>query len=460
MAANLMGMFEQMNRAILRNPLGNESGAGQQLLDMASQGVGQMGGALSSKIDPYSMMTPAAQLMQSKQDLAGLDLSKPSDMKVAAGIYNKTGQQEKALAFQTRATEQQEKEAQQLMDNKMMASLVDLASKDSDLTPDMKQRYYSAIHAGIIKDEKDYEDYKSHKSLKALEGSYTETVILSGKEFKVRYNRFNQPINVLGEGRSLGTITDLIDPQTGLERKALVNTQDPTDIKFLGGTSTPKPEYEVEYNDENDMYDIFVYPADGGPPTLYGQAPSVNEAAEVAKKAKQTMDAQNMIAVIDDAVRIVSDTSTWTGGVYGVLAYLPIGTDARKVKGLLNTIRANVGFDALNSLREAGGTLGQVSNIEIMLLTSVMATLDDMQSKEDLTDALLTIRGIQQRANIARNASPEELENLLIPIPGVDGTMDGSYAYEISPNHWAIVEPNGTITTERPDKNAIGRNPE
>ena len=172
------------------------------------------------------------------------------------------------------------------------------------------------------------------------------------------------------------------------------------------------------------------------------------------------MDAQNMIAVIDDAVRIVSDTSTWTGGVFGVLGYLPIGTDARKVKGLLNTIRANVGFDALNSLREAGGTLGQVSNIEIMLLTSVMATLDDMQSQKDLTDALLTIRGIQQRANIARNASPEELENLLIPIPGVDGTMDGSYAYEISPNHWAIVEPNGTITTERTDKNAIGRNPE
>jgi hypothetical protein len=99
MAANLAGMFGQLNNAIQGSPLGNQSGAGQRMLNMGSQGLGNMGGAMSDKIDPYAMMTAPAQQMQGKQDLAQTDMSTPEGMRQAAAVYQKMGKTAEAMTI-------------------------------------------------------------------------------------------------------------------------------------------------------------------------------------------------------------------------------------------------------------------------------------------------------------------------------------------------------------------------
>ena len=67
------------------------------------------------------------------------------------------------------------------------------------------------------------------------------------------------------------------------------------------------------------------------------------------------------------------------------------GTDAKAVDAILTTIKANIGFAELNDMRKAsptGGALGQVSERELMFLQSVIGSLDQAQSKEDVLRVL------------------------------------------------------------------------
>lgn len=73
-------------------------------------------------------------------------------------------------------------------------------------------------------------------------------------------------------------------------------------------------------------------------------------------------------------------------GFGAVLANVP-GTDAQRIANNLKTIKANIGFNQLNQMREAsptGGALGQVSERELAFLQAVAGSLDQSQSSEDL----------------------------------------------------------------------------
>lgn len=98
---------------------------------------------------------------------------------------------------------------------------------------------------------------------------------------------------------------------------------------------------------------------------------------------------------IDKAINLIDNSSFATG--YGRMASgggaLP-STDARALDNYLNTIKANVGFDQLQSMREnspTGGALGQVSDMENKLLQAVKGALDPL-SPEQLRANLITIK--------------------------------------------------------------------
>jgi len=89
MAANLSGMFTQLNNAIAGNPLA-KGGSGKGMLDMASMGLGGgLGTALGQ--DPYSFMSQGGKEIQAKKDMAGLDLGTLQGMTDAGSIYGKLG---------------------------------------------------------------------------------------------------------------------------------------------------------------------------------------------------------------------------------------------------------------------------------------------------------------------------------------------------------------------------------
>ena len=59
------------------------------------------------------------------------------------------------------------------------------------------------------------------------------------------------------------------------------------------------------------------------------------------------------------------------------------GTDAFDMAKLISTVEASIGFDRLQKMRDdssTGGALGQVSNIELELLKSSLANLEQSQS--------------------------------------------------------------------------------
>mgnify|MGYP003132642848 CR=1 FL=1 len=199
--------------------------------------------------------------------------------------------------------------------------------------------------------------------------------------------------------------TEIVNQQ-GIKQKVLVNEDTGEIIKTLGrvegdvfeyinvsGTNEP-PKYMITKNGEpirNENGDIDFLD-------------TLTEAEKETITNEAIFKAGGVLAEIDKAEQLigkVADQSGFLETIQGVLLgstgfgalkkYLP-ATEARTLANYLNTIRSNVGFDELRKLKDAGSSLGQVSNIENLLLQSALATLDQFASKEAVLDALSKIK--------------------------------------------------------------------
>jgi hypothetical protein len=112
------------------------------------------------------------------------------------------------------------------------------------------------------------------------------------------------------------------------------------------------------------------------------------------KEAKQTQAADLAISGADRIIKEVGEArdkvSDFTAGLGSYLSVLP-STDAKDLSKRLTTIKANLGFDRLQQMRDAsptGGALGQVAVQELVALQSTIASLDQDQSPKQLKEAL------------------------------------------------------------------------
>jgi len=112
--------------------------------------------------------------------------------------------------------------------------------------------------------------------------------------------------------------------------------------------------------------------------------------AKAKGKGKKQGDAGNLYGsiVVNDAIdRGLPMINKLTAGFGGSLLSKIPGTDATDLTKLIDSVKANAGFDKLQAMREAsptGGALGQVSDKEIRFLQSVFGSLDQDQSPEQL----------------------------------------------------------------------------
>lgn len=121
-------------------------------------------------------------------------------------------------------------------------------------------------------------------------------------------------------------------------------------------------------------------------------------AAEQEKKERRVAEKQAQAEIvtnkIDKALDILKSESFVTGFSGQLLSNIG-GTDARNLDAQLKTIRSALAFDSLQKMREnspTGGALGQVSNIELSLLESAVAALDQAQTAEQLKEQLEEVR--------------------------------------------------------------------
>jgi hypothetical protein len=119
----------------------------------------------------------------------------------------------------------------------------------------------------------------------------------------------------------------------------------------------------------------------------------------VEKVEKQEQQRASTIGTIDNVMNTVdkamSQVSAFTAGALGTpLSFLP-GTSAKDLEANLTTIKANLGFDRLQQMRDAsptGGALGQVAVQELVALQSTIGSLDNQQSPKQLRQNLEKVK--------------------------------------------------------------------
>lgn len=121
--------------------------------------------------------------------------------------------------------------------------------------------------------------------------------------------------------------------------------------------------------------------------TYYNERPTAVAMIESEKNRINNQMATN----IAGARRFISDLKA--NGWNGLLSALP-DTQAKQLENYLLTIKANVGFQALQEMRNnsvTGGALGNVSELELKQLNAVLGSLDRLTNSEQLLESLDTI---------------------------------------------------------------------
>jgi len=106
-------------------------------------------------------------------------------------------------------------------------------------------------------------------------------------------------------------------------------------------------------------------------------------------KAIQDFEASNKLVTeeIDRALGVTNGGSTGAMAWMSEIPFIGNSTDAGRLKNLVGTIKANVGFDKLQSMREnspTGGALGSITEKEIAFLQAVFGSLETSQREEDV----------------------------------------------------------------------------
>jgi hypothetical protein len=146
------------------------------------------------------------------------------------------------------------------------------------------------------------------------------------------------------------------------------------------------PGYRVEYDQQGNP--IQMVPIPGGPAAMEAEAA---QRATDAKGQKQRNTADIVTQDIDRALSIIDNSNLPSTGFIGDLLSGVGGTSARDLKGLLDTVKANSGFEALQAMRDSsptGGALGQVTERELAFLQATIGNLEQSQSAQQLKDNL------------------------------------------------------------------------
>lgn len=146
-------------------------------------------------------------------------------------------------------------------------------------------------------------------------------------------------------------------------------------------------------------------------------------AAEPARREKVRQilaKTANLDRTIDDAIGRVDGL---TAGFIGSMADEIPGTPANDLRVTVNTIKANLAFDALQAMREAsptGGALGAVSERELGLLESAVASLDQSQTPAQMRAAL---KRVKQHYNAWAQAVRQADQEASRPAPSSSGNV-------------------------------------
>ncbi|MVB00048.1 hypothetical protein GN330_22615 [Nitratireductor sp. CAU 1489] len=163
-----------------------------------------------------------------------------------------------------------------------------------------------------------------------------------------------------------------------------------TDMRKAGATNVTVGGGEVGTIPQG--FELFTNPETGSRsmrPIPGGPAAAEVDAKARAEEARRTgeVDRGGLVTQEIDRALDLMDTGILPDTGFGALLSGVPNTDAKAISKLLDTIRANIGFEELNRMRQqspTGGALGQVTERELNFLQSVAGSLDQSQSADQL----------------------------------------------------------------------------
>ena len=167
-----------------------------------------------------------------------------------------------------------------------------------------------------------------------------------------------------------------------------VTVTDPAEMaaakaSLTGGRNTGAPKLKPNY----------AMGADGVAAPIPGTPEAMKAAALVAATAERKRTISRVASDADGLQRDVGDTA-WPALLRPLMAHVP-GTGPYDLEKRMDSLKANIGFDRLQSMRDAsptGGALGQVSDKENQLLQASLASMDIGQSADQLRANLKRVR--------------------------------------------------------------------
>ena len=230
--------------------------------------------------------------------------------------------------------------------------------------------------------------------------------------------------------------------EKGLKMKSLDNIKEPKEkslpadiIKMIEGEkkktdmaaaeTKETSEGIFQWNPSTSRYDIFV-----------GKS---KKAAEDTL-TKQNVAAQRKIETANVAIHKVdealADVGFFTTGMVGSALSNIKGTGAYDLNQVADTIKANIGFDTLQAMREAsptGGALGQIAVRELDFLQATLGSLAIGQSKEKL---IKNLQAVKKHYNNWKNIY-EQAQNQIMAeegavggVPETPAPSDGGWSIE------------------------------
>ena len=174
--------------------------------------------------------------------------------------------------------------------------------------------------------------------------------------------------------------------------------------------------------------------------------------AALAKAQAKVKPPKRLAPVIENPVvtdnidklipQLDEDIASWwpsnVAGLGGSILSNIAGTEAHDFRARITTIKANIGFDKLQAMRDAsptGGALGQVSEKELDQLNASMGNLDNSQSPKQLRENLIAVRAQYIRTLAAINAQRQGYQQMQ-----GGGGLTQSPAYQPDANIMGLIQ--------------------
>ena len=395
---------------------GAQAGAG--LLRGVTGGIGQaVGGDMGQRISALGVPVEERQARAQQQALQGMRTDDLQSMKNALKRLQESGANPAVIMRlqESIAKKQQEATLKAEQTRNKYAAIDYIRGIDPDLADSLADAPPEQIAKATEAVNKRLEPKKVGNSLVALnpETDEYEAVYSEPKEPNVKYELLT-PAEAQNQGLPPGPV---------YQRNK--NTQQITTVvgqKPSPALSAPPTGYRYNITDNADgSQTIEAVVIDGTP-----QAQEL-EAQQKAVKAGRRNKIDKLMSVvnpaIDEAIRIAEDPENWATGKSGAFIDLlgkatggvaVAGTSRLALNEQLTTVKANIGFDKLQKMRDespTGGALGQVAIQELYALQNSLAPLNPDQDSADLVRSLEAVRDQYTKAvtAIANDLTDEQL---------------------------------------------------